>query len=165
MLSGIEERGEGASEVLRESTPVRYVSQVRTIFGVIVAGMILAGCGSAGSGTGAAPTVTPPGLHFDIAVSEKNTAVTMRAGQRLEVVLHSYPNMGSWAQLRSSDATVLAPIVNPAATSVRGVTLAAFQALAPGQATVTADSSPRCSPGQACPLYIALYSLKVTVTA
>jgi len=89
----------------------------------------------------------------------------MRAGQKLEVVLHAYPTMNSWTQVKSSDETVLVPIVNPAATAVRGVTLAAFQALAPGEATVTAIASPNCSPGYACPMYVELYSLKVTVTA
>ena len=138
---------------------------MRAVLGAVVAGLILTACGSAGSGSGSTPGATPSGLHFDVAVSERNTEVTMRAGQKLEVVLHAYPNMENWTQLRSSDETVLAPIVNPAATAARGVTVGAFQALAPGEATVTATSSPLCSPGQACPMYIALYSLKVTVTA
>jgi len=29
---------------------------------------------------------------------------------------------------------------------------------------LTATASPMCSPGMACPMYIALYSLKVTIT-
>ena len=88
----------------------------------------------------------------------------MRAGQKVEVVLHSNPSMSPWVQLKSSDESVLAPTVNPAAAAVRGVTLAAFRALAPGEATVTAIASPVCSPGNACPMYVAIYSLKVTVT-
>jgi len=138
---------------------------MRVILGAVVAGLILTACGGTGGGSGSTPGVTPPGLHFDIAVSEKNTVVKMRAGQTLEVVLHAYPNMDNWTQLKSSDEKVLVPIVDSAATAPRGVTLGAFQALAPGEATVTAMSSPHCSPGQACPMYIALYSLKVTVAA
>ena len=64
----------------------------------------------------------------------------------------------------SSDLTsVLAPTVDPAATAAIGVTLAAFKAMQPGQVDVTANASPKCSPGQACPMYLAVYSLKVTV--
>lgn len=130
-----------------------------------MAGLILSACGSVGTGAGPTPSVTPGGLHFDVTVSEKDTATTLRVGQKLGVVLHANTNMSNWTQVKSSDQTVLAPIVNPAATAVRGVTLAAFQALAPGESTVTAYASPNCSPGQACPMYIAVYSLKVTVTA
>lgn len=137
---------------------------MRAVLGAVVAGLMLTACGSAGGGSGSTPGVTPPGLHFDIAASERDTAVKMRVGQKLEVVLHAYPAMDNWSLPRSSDEKVLAPIVNPS-TAARGVTLGAFQALAPGEATVTAMASPHCSPGQACPMYVALYSLKVTVAA
>jgi hypothetical protein len=141
----------------------------RALLGVIVAGLILTGCGSAGTGSaptpGATPSVSPSGPHFDVVVSEKDTAAKIRVGQKLELVLHSSPNMGDWSRPRSSDETVLAPIVNPAGTAAVGVTLAAFQGLAPGLADITAIASPRCSPGQACPMYVQLYSLKVEVAA
>ena len=58
----------------------------------------------------------------------------------------------------------MSPIVDPAATAARGVTLAAFEAKKAGQAEITSNASPNCSPGQACPTYLAVYSLKVTVT-
>ena len=87
----------------------------------------------------------------------------MRVGQKLEAVLHSNPGMTTWSNLRSSDPSVLAPIVNPAATAARGVTLGAFQALAPGTARITADAGPLCSPGQACPQYRVLLAIDVTV--
>jgi hypothetical protein len=138
---------------------------MRAVLGAVVAGLMLSACGSAGDGSASTPGVTPSALQFDVAVSEKDTVVKMRAGQKLEVVLHAYPNMDNWTLPRSSDEAVLAPIANPAATAARGVTLAGFQALAPGEATVTAMASPHCSPGQACPMYVALYSLKVTVAA
>jgi hypothetical protein len=138
---------------------------MRTILGIAMAGLMLAACGSVGTGGGPTPSTTPGGPHFDVSATEKDRAVILRTGQKLEVVLHAYASMNGWSQVRSSDETVLAPIVNPAATAVRGVTLAAFQALAPGVSTVTAFASPNCSPGQACPMYVAVYSLKVTVTA
>lgn len=138
---------------------------VRAAIGALLAGLILAGCGSVGTGSGTTPSASPSAVQFNVAVSEKDTTVKLRVGQKLEVVLHSYPNMDNWSLPRSSDETILAPIVNPAATAARGVTLAAFQALAPGQVMVTAMASPHCSPGQACPMYVALYSLKVVVAA
>ncbi len=72
--------------------------------------------------------------------------------------------MSNWAQPHSSDETILAPIVDPAATAVRGVTLAAFQARAPGQVDITAYASPICPSGQACPMYVMVVSVRVTVT-
>jgi hypothetical protein len=88
----------------------------------------------------------------------------MRVGQKLEVVLHAGSGMSNWTQPRSSDESILAPTVNPAATAVRGVTLAAFQAKAPGQVDITAFGSPSCPSGQACPMYVIVYSVQVTVT-
>jgi hypothetical protein len=73
--------------------------------------------------------------------------------------------MAGWTPPRSSNESILVPVVNPAATAVRGVTLAAFQALAPGEAEISSYASPSCSPGQACPMYVAVYSVRVTVTA
>ncbi|OLC25778.1 MAG: hypothetical protein AUH40_05780 [Chloroflexi bacterium 13_1_40CM_65_17] len=96
-------------------------------------------------------------------VTENDRAITVRTGQKLEVVLHAKPGMTSWSNVRSSDTSLLQPIVNPAATAVRGVTLAAFQALAPGQVTITATAGAACSPGQACPMYAILYSVSVTI--
>jgi hypothetical protein len=45
------------------------------------------------------------------------------------------------------------------------VTVAAFQALAPGEVSVTAFAGPKCEAGQPCPMYAILYSLRVTITA
>lgn len=148
--------------------PDRYVIVVKAILGAMVVAVILTGCGSVGTGSGSTPSgstpsASPTGVQFDVVVSEKDTVVKLRVGQKLEVALHANPNMDNWSLPRSSDYAILAPIVNPAATAARGVTLAAFQALAPGVATVTATASPHCSPGQACPMVVQLYSLKVEV--
>ena len=73
--------------------------------------------------------------------------------------------MTNWTSVRSSDQSVLAPIVNPAASAARGVTLAAFKAIAAGRARIDASAGPDCSPGQACPAYLMVLTIDVTVNA
>lgn len=90
--------------------------------------------------------------------------MTLRAGQTLQVVLHAGGPAGQWSQVQSTNVSVLEPTVHPAATAVRGVTLAAFRARIAGNAEVTAVGTAACSPGQACPMYAILYRLSVTVT-
>jgi hypothetical protein len=142
---------------------------MKTTLIALAAGLLLAACGTVSSC--ACSLAVPPspstgsGLGFDVVVTEKDAAATVRAGQKLEVVLHAGNGMGNWMQVKSSNESILVPTVNPAATAVRGVTLAAFNAVAPGEADVTAYSSPTCSPGQACPMYVQVWSVKVTVTA
>lgn len=125
---------------------------------------VLMACGAYSAGP--PPPSPSPGspMGFDITVTEKDHAVTMRVGQRIELVLHAAQGMKPWTHPTSSDATLLAPIVDPAATAVRGVTLAAFQAKAPGQVVVTANAGPDCAPNQACAQFLAVYDLKVTIT-
>lgn len=142
---------------------------MKTLLVAFATAMLVSGCGSAGAATGPTPTpeATPStgvGLHFDVVVTEKDKAATIHVGQTLEVVLHANAGMNNWAQVRSSDQSILAPTVNPAATAVRGVTLAAFKAMTPGQADVTAFASPTCPSGQACPMYVQVWSVRVTVT-
>jgi uncharacterized protein YceK len=138
---------------------------MRILLVAIAAALVMSACGTVGTGSSPSPTPsTVPGLNFDVAVSEKDTAATMRVGQKLEVALHANNGMTNWSQAKSRDESILAPIVDPAATAARGVTLAAFQARAPGQADITAYASPLCSPGQACPMYVAVFSVRVTVT-
>jgi uncharacterized protein YceK len=138
---------------------------MRKILLALVTAMVVSGCGAytIGSNPSPAPS-TGPGLSFDVVVTEKDKAATMRVGQKLELVLHAGDRMDNWQHVKSSDEAVLVPIVNPAATAARGVTLAAFQALAAGQAEITAYASPTCPPGSACPMYVAVFSLRVTVT-
>lgn len=143
---------------------------VKTGLIAALAALVLMACGSAGCMCVGNPLATPtpstgPGLGFDAVVTEKDTAITIHTGQKLEVVLHARSGMTDWSNVRSSDMSVMSPIVNPAATAVRGVTLAAFQALRTGQADITATAGALCpSPGQACPMYAILYSVTVTVT-
>jgi hypothetical protein len=141
---------------------------MRILLVVISAAVFISGCGSAGTGSNLMPTPSPSTssnpMSFDVTVTETTRAASMRVGQKLEVALHAGSGMNNWTQPRSSDESVLSPIVNPAATVVRGVTLAAFQAKAAGQVDITAYGSPNCPSGQACPMYVMVYSVKVTVT-
>ena len=125
-------------------------------------GLLLAGCGNyAGLGSNPSPTPKPTG---QVTATEKDHVATLRVGQRLEVVLHAPNGMSNWANVRASDSTVLAPTVDTKAAAPLGVTIAAFQALRAGTVEVTATASPKCPPNAACPMYVAVYSLKVTVT-
>jgi phage tail protein X len=151
--------------MLRVRARVRYVGEVRKILAAAAAMLLISACGS--YVTGSSPTPTPssgPGLNFDVMVTEKDRAASLRVGQTLQVVLHANSGMNNWAQVRSSNEAILTPTVNPAATAVRGVTLAAFKAIATGEADVTAYASPDCPPGQACPAYVQVLTIKVTVS-
>ncbi len=164
----------GATDpVLPASSRARCVVMVKTpVIGAaltVVLAVALASCGYSacacdGDGTVPVETSPSPGLGFDAIVTEKDKAISIQVGQKLEVVLHAKPGMTNWSNVRSSDTSILSPIVNPAATAVRGVTLAAFQADARGQSVITATAGAACSPGQACPMYAVLYSVTVTVT-
>lgn len=124
--------------------------------------MLLAGCGSyLGLGSNPSPS---PSAGAEVTATEQVHTATLRVGQRLDLVLHSSNGMSNWTNVKSSDPTVLAPVVDTRATAPVGVTLAAFQALRAGTVTVTATAAPKCPPNAACPMFVALYTLKVTVT-
>lgn len=114
-----------------------------------------------GSGSSARPTGTPR-VEFIASVTEQDHAVTLTTGQRLLVELHAKPGMIGWTGVRSSDTLLLRPMTIDVMVP-RGVTVAAFQAISRGLVVVTAVAAPACSPAQACPAYIVLYSLQVTV--
>ena len=148
---------------LRASGQLRYVCEMRNQLLVVTAALLISGCGSAG--TASSPSPSPSSnVNFDVTVTETTKAASMRVGQKMDVLLHAGSGMNNWTQPRSSDESILVPIVNPAATAVRGVTLAAFQAKAPGQVSVTAYTGPLCPSGQACPMYVVVFSAQVTVT-
>jgi hypothetical protein len=136
--------------------------QMRKLMVLAAVLTLMAACsGSKGCQLCNAPS-SPAG--YDYVATNSDHAVTMHIGQKLEVVLRAGQGMNDWTHPLSSDPSVLQPIVDPAATAAIGVTLAAFRAVAPGQVDVTSNGSPKCSPGQACPMYLAVYSLRVTVT-
>jgi hypothetical protein len=146
----------------------RFVFMVKTALLGALAALLLAACGSVGAGLSSpspGPTASSgPGLGFDALVTERDQAISIHVGQKLEVALHARSGMSNWSNVMSSNTQVLVGIVNPAATAARGVTLAAFEARAPGEAVLTASAGAMCSPGQACPMYAILWSVTVTVT-
>jgi hypothetical protein len=103
-------------------------------------------------------------MGFDVTATEKDHTAAMHVGQRLELVLHAAAGMNNWSQPRSGNEAILVPIVDPAASAAKGVTLAGFQARAPGQVDVSAFAGPLCPSGLACPMYVVAYSLTVTVS-
>jgi len=132
---------------------------------VAAVAMLAIACGAYREGPSANITPTPgTGMGFDVTATEKDHAVTMRAGQTLDVVLHAGSNMTNWSHPESNDTTVLSPIVDPAATAARGVTLAAFRAKKPGEVGVTSMAGPLCPSGALCPMYAVAYGLTVTIT-
>lgn len=139
--------------------------EMKQLVAAAVMVVFAAACGATGAGPGAnaSPTPSAGGVGFDVVATNSDHAVTMHVGQKLEVVLRAGQGMNNWTHPMSSDPSVLQPIVDPAATAAIGVTLAAFQARSAGQVDVTSNGSPRCSPGQACPMYLAVYMLKVSV--
>jgi hypothetical protein len=129
-----------------------------------VAVFLLTACGATGIGGGTNPTPSSGG-RFDVTVTEEDHSISMRVGQTVEVVLHMQNGLNKWSHPASNDESILSPVVDPAATAARGVTLSAFVANKPGTVDVTATASPLCPSGAMCPMYLALYTVKVTVTS
>jgi len=129
-----------------------------------IAVFLLTACGATGIGGGSNPTPSPGG-RFNVTVTEADHSITLHVGQTVEVVLHKQNGLNTWSHPASNDESILAPVVDPAATAARGVTLAAFVAKTAGTVDVTATASPVCPSGAMCPMYVALYTLKVTVTS
>jgi hypothetical protein len=140
---------------------------MKNLIAVAAVALALMACGSTAVGPAVNPTPSPSpssGTGFDVSVTERDHTAAMRVGQKLEVVLHAASGMNSWSPPKSTNEALLVPIVDPAATAVRGVTLGAFQARAPGQVDVNAYAGPICPSGQACPMYVVVFSLRVDIT-
>ncbi len=150
------------------NSPGSVTFEMRAVFVLMLAAVALSACGGVGGEAApprySSPTINP-GAGFDVTVNESSRTATLRVGQTLAVVLHARTGMTTWSGVRSSDQSVLVPIVDPAATSARGVTVAAFKAIAPGRAQIDATAGPDCSPGQACPAYLMVLTIDVTVSA
>lgn len=154
------------SQVLPGHLRARFVLELRTLLIGIAATVALCACGAARIGPAPIPDPgSSAGRGFDVSVTEKDHAISLRVGQKLEAVLHANAGMAAWSDVRSSDPSVLISIVDTGATSVRGITLAGFQAVAPGHAQITANAGMDCSPGQACALLIQVLMIDVTVTS
>lgn len=142
--------------------------QMKRILAGAAAAAALSACGAYTFGGGGTPSPSAPPTPvngYSVVLTQQDRTASLRVGEKLEVVLGSAGGGINWSRPKSSDQSVLVPIVNPAATAVRGVTLAAFVARTPGHATLTASGTPQCSPGQACPMFAVLFSALVTVTS
>jgi hypothetical protein len=126
--------------------------------------LVLAGCGARPCQECAAlGSPQPiPAAGFDLLITNHDQDVTVRTGQQIEVYLTQRSGLTPWTGLRSADEAVLAPMAT-GITAPRGVTIGGFKAVAPGTASITAYATAACSPGQACPMFAALFSVKVTV--
>lgn len=109
------------------------------------------------------PVATSPTLGFDVLITDTDRAVTVRSGQRVELVLHAKPGMSDWSGVNVDDYTVLRAVPT-GITAARGVTIAGYEAARPGTATIRATATPLCSPGQACPAFAMIFEVQVTVT-
>ena len=154
------ERAVSATEMHKISPILTGSCRKKCLFAAAI-GLLLCGCGAAGPGAGSHPSPAPT-AHVN--VTEQDHTATIHVGEKLRLALHAANGMSNWTHPESNDRSVLAPAVEPAATAAVGVTLAAFVGMKPGTVEVTATASPKCPPNSACPMLVALYSLKVTVT-
>jgi hypothetical protein len=133
--------------------------------------MTIAACGAAGGGGAAAPSPTPsqvplpggPAAGFDVLITDQDRDVSVRVGQRIEVFLRAKPGMTDWSSIQVDIPGVLVPVPTGIA-SARGVTVAGFDALTAGVVNITANAGPQCPPNAMCPMYEALFSVRVSVT-
>ncbi|HLZ95892.1 MAG TPA: hypothetical protein VKT20_11230 [Candidatus Dormibacteraeota bacterium] len=126
--------------------------------------VLVLGCGVATRQPPAPDTGTPlPELPGWVLVTDRDQSVSVHVGQKIEVVLTERPRMTQWGPITADDTTVLQPVPT-GITAPIGVTVAGFAALKPGTATIRSTAGPQCSPGQACPMYAVLFSVRVTVT-
>jgi len=129
--------------------------------------LLMARCGTAfecacGAEPASPHSATSPVAGFDVLVTDNDQDITVQAGQRIEVYLRQRSGLTPWDGLRSDDESVLAPIPT-GITGARGVTIGGFKAMASGTASITAYATAACSPGVPCPMFAALYSVRVTV--
>jgi len=135
-------------------------------FALVVVTLLACACSSAHACQGCtvptSPIVTAPAPGFDVLITEGDRAVTVKAGQRIELVLHERPGMSEWNGINVDDPSVLRAIPT-GITAARGVTIAGYEAAGPGTATIMATATPLCSPGQACPAFAMLFEVRVSV--
>jgi len=120
-------------------------------------------CGPVVLPTPVTPPATSPTPGFDVLITDTDRAVTVKSGQRLELVLHARPGMSNWGRVNVDDYTVLREVPT-GITAARGVTIAGYEAARPGTATIRATATPMCSPDQACPAFAMIFEVSVTVT-
>lgn len=113
--------------------------------------LCLAACGAAAAPSAPAPTTPPSPAGPVLTNTDAGRTVTMKVGERIEVALRQENGFTMWENVTSTNPSVLQPVVDPRAAAVIGMSLHSFQAMATGQAQVTATATVQCSPGAACP--------------
>ena len=91
-----------------------------------------------------------PAAGFDLLITDTDRAVTVKSGQRLEVILHARPGMSDWGRVNVDDYTVLREVPT-GITAARGVTIAGYEAARPGTATIRATATPLSLAGSGLP--------------
>jgi hypothetical protein len=137
---------------------------IRVALAIVAATVTLVSCATPVCVCGTLPTapLVSPTAGFDVVITDTDRAVTVRSGQRLELMLHAKPDMSDWGGVNVDDYTVLLAIPT-GITAAHGVTIAGYEAVGPGTATIRATATPLCSPGQACPAFAMIFEVRVTV--
>ena len=143
----------------------RDVSMLR-VAAVCLSMLMVVACGPARACQGCAaptsPIATTPAAGFDVLITGSDRAVTVKEGQRVELVLRERPGMSEWSGVNVDDYTVLRAVPT-GIMAARGVTIAGYEAARPGTATIRATATPLCSPGEACPAFAMIFEVQVTV--
>src|SRR5260370_22469907 len=98
---------------------------------VLVPACVSRGCLGCVAQASPRPTVpTGPTAGFDVLIPDTDRAATVKAGQRLEVILHAKPRMSDWSGVNVDDYTVLRAVPT-AMTPARGGTIAVYEPARP----------------------------------
>ena len=104
----------------------------------------------------------PPQPAFTLMNADDGKTFHLKVGQLIYLALQANQGMDNWV-VQNPDPAILTPAVNPGAAAVRGATLRAFAAAAPGTATISATDKATCPPGQACPQFVVAWKVTVVV--
>jgi hypothetical protein len=112
------------------------------------------------------PAPVSGGLNFvrTITNADNGATVQIKVGDRIALVLQASTGFDPW-DVAPTDAHILMSVPNPAAAAARGVTLRAYLAAGPGQATIMATDRIHCDTTQgACAGAIQDFHVTVVIT-
>jgi hypothetical protein len=96
--------------------------------------------------------------------ADNGATVQIKVGDRIALALQAPTGSDPW-DVAPTDAHILMSVPNPAAAAARGVTLRAFLAAGPGQATIMATDRVHCDATQgACAGSVQDFRVTVVVT-
>jgi predicted secreted protein len=123
----------------------------------------LTACGSVALRPAGPSPSQAPSSAGTVTDTDENKTLTYHVGDTFELQLHEQSGWTMWENVTASDRSVLQPMVDTHAASVRGVTLAKFKAAAPGTSDITATASMACSPGVACAALARVWKVTIQV--